>query len=334
MSNEQESELDELGNFLEDHYEKFAIMGIFGTITVFLSSNWLGGSDSLVPRVGIIASLSIFALSALWIAMKCYEKLRASSGHWPRIPEFGYAVIFVGTLALGGAVVSASQVYTATSQLLGEFVLTIMLALVYSRVYPGDLDLPSQEEEPRFETLSTFSMLGGVFIVVFVYASTLRAWARGIFGLDFVLFVPLAVMFGFVFFAIRESLIGVVQIFQGEMNDLRKRIFGVWKVRTSLAISVLAVVVVTFYTRDVAKTAVDPNIGYYRVLGMPSSDFTLAHWLGTAAIFSFFVLFEQRLGDSSRLLGRIAQVIAILTALLIIVEVIWFVPNGTHVIPI
>lgn len=331
MSDKQEAELDELGDFLDDHYEKFAIMGIFGTVTVLLSSNWPGSSDSFTARIGTVASLLIFSLAAFWITAKCYQELRAHSGRWPQLPEIGYAVILAGTVTLGGAVLFASQIYTVASQLLAEFILVVVLALVYAWIYPGDLDLPSQDEKPRYETLSTFAVLGGAYIALSVYRSTLGAWLQESFGLNLLL-APFAVVFGLLFFALRESLIGVVQMVQGDMNDLRERILGVWKIRTSFAISVLAVSVLTFYTRDVAHTTGESNMGYYRILGMPSTEFTLIHWIGVAAVFSFLVLNNQRLNDASPLLGRFAQAVAILTILLVVAGVVWFVPNGSHVI--
>ena len=333
MTNEPESDLDELGDFLEDHYEKFAIMGIFGTVTVFLSSNWPGGSDNIAARVGIAAALFIFSLSAFWIAMKCFQLIRAASGEWPGVPEIGYVVVLAGTLSLGGAVLSASQIYTAASQLLGEFALAMILALIYARVYPGDLDLPSQEEPPRYETQSAFAMLGGLYFAVVVYGPKLRSLTRGALGLDFVVVVPLAIMFGFVYFAIRESLIGISQVTLKDSGSFRRRIIRAWDVRTSLAVSVLSIGFLTLYTREIAQKAIEPNGGYYQVLGFHSTEFTLFHWLGIAVVFALLILHGQHSEDSSQLRDRIAQGLALLTVLVVAVEAIWFIPNGIHVLP-
>lgn len=329
---DEESGLDELGGFLDTHYEKFAIMGIFGSVTVFLSSNWPGGSTSLAARIGIVASLLIFSLSALWIAAKCYRLLRASAGDWPDLPELGYAVILTGTMALGGAVLFASQVYSAATQLIGEFLLGILVSLVYPQIYPGDLDLPSQEEPPRYEIITTFAVFGGAYFVVSVYGPTLRSLTRSAFGLDFVLVAPLILLFGFVFFAVRESLIGVIQIVENGVSNLQNRVRGRWHVRTSLAICTISISLLTPYVHDVAQRMVGPNVGYYEVLGAPARELTLLHWVTIPTLFGVLVLAERRNDGFSPHARRAGQVVALLTVLFVVLEVVVFVPNGTHIL--
>lgn len=329
---DEESGLDELGGFLDTHYEKFAIMGIFGSVTVFLSSNWPGDSANLAARIGIVASLLIFSLSALWIAAKCYRLLRASTGDWPNVAELGYAVVLTGTMALGGAVLSASQVYSAATQLIGEFLLGILFSLVYPQIYPGNLDLPSQEEPPRHETVTTFAVFGGAYLVAFFYGSTLRSLTRSVFGLDFVLVAPLILLFGFVFFAVRESLIGTVQVVESGVSNLRNRVLGRWHIRTSLAICTISISLLTPYVHDVAQRMVGPNIGYYEVLGVPARELTLLHWIVIPTLFGVLVLAERRADGFTLHVRWVGKVVALLTVLFVVLEAVVFVPNGRHIL--
>lgn len=329
----EKSGIDELGDFLERHYEKFAIMGIFGSVTVFLATKWPGSSDSLAARVGTVAGLLIFSLSALWIAVKCFQLLRESAGDWPQVPQLGYAVILAGTLALGSAVLSASRIYTVSTQLLGEFVLGILFSLVYATVYPGDLDLPSQDEPPRYENITIFAIFGGAYLSIVVYGSRLRLLTRSAFELDFVLFAPFILIFGFLFFALRESLIGVGQIVEKEKFNLPQDVTSLWRIRTSLAVSVSSIGFLTLYLHRTARQAVGPNLGYYRVFGLPAREFTLLHWVVIATAFSVLILLDRHTAGSTRLIEQAGEATALSMVLLLVMEVTLIIPNGTHVIP-
>lgn len=329
---DMDSGFDELGEFLERHYEKFAIMGIFGTVTVFLGSNWPGGSTSLSARVGTVASLLIFALSALWIAVKCALLIRAAADEWPGFAEFGYAVILAGTLALSGAVLFASQVYSAATQLIGEFVFAMVVVLVLPQLYPGDLDLPTQDEPPSYAMITGFTIAFGAYFVAFVYGPTLRALTESALDLDFVLFAPLVLLFGFVFFAVRESMIGLVRVIERGAFDRLNEVYSVWKVRTSLAISVGAIALATEFTHRTARQSLGPSSNYYQVLGFPAKEFTMFHWVAIPTVFAALIFAQHRSDVFDGLIRRTGQAMALLTVLIVVLEVTIFVPNGTSVI--
>ena len=141
MNSDSESENEDywtLGDFMEDHYSQFAIMGIFGTVSVFLSSNFPGGTSSVVARTGTFASLVIFGLAAIWIFVHAlgivFNELNTEGR--PISTELGFVTLVLCTGALvfsiGVAITNFTEVFTNARRL----AVIVFGAIVYLRIFP------------------------------------------------------------------------------------------------------------------------------------------------------------------------------------------------------
>lgn len=320
--------LHELGDFLKEHYEKFAIMGIFGTVTVFLQSRWPTGSESLDARVGTAASLFIFALASLWVAWRASVQIgvKARSGNILGIATFGYAVIFVSSLFLGLAIIDATFVFPTASRFLGEFIIVIVIFTSYIGIHPR---IKPQGEEIS-SVVALISFLPSIYLVQNIFYTTLKEISANIVGfeLEMVSFVTGFVVFHFIIY---ESLLGGIALSRENMNNLRNRITAPWAIRTSILLSVIAVGLLTIWTKHVAQTTVGPNAGYYAILGMNWTQYTLGHWFSIAIIYSLPIIFYP---DNKGYLARSSQIFAIMIVVISLMESILVIPKGTLVIPI
>lgn len=126
------------GEFLDNHYRKFAVMGIFGTVSVFLSENFPGGSESLAARSAIFVSLVVFAATAFWICYKTIVELFEGIYNGTRsiISEFGFAVIILCTGTLAISIGSATTTYSEIIRLATPIAVVSAGIILYANVFP------------------------------------------------------------------------------------------------------------------------------------------------------------------------------------------------------
>lgn len=332
MPTDPKEELDELGDFLSDHYHKFAIMGIFGTVTVFLTDNWPNGIEGISARIGVVASLALFLLAAVWIVIKTFLHLRDSGNQIPTVAEIGYGVICLSTAILVIAVSSVFYQFDDATQIVSEGAVSFMVIIFYLRTYLRGFD--DELEDPKGNPFVPVVGLGiGFYLVLDVFYNELRQLTASVLGLDWTLFAPLAVAFVGAHYLVSEGLLGILNVMRmgkeaGRLRDLR----SVWRVRTSLAVSLMAVAVATIYAKRTAEIAVDPNLGFYRIAGQPAIDFMLAHWFGLAILFFPLLLWNPEEDGRRRIRALIGQVLAVFAISISIVDLVWLIPQGTHVI--
>lgn len=59
--------MTEFGNFIGDYYKQFTVMGIFGTVTIFIMSGWPTDGSKFAQEMAAVASTAMFGLLALWL---------------------------------------------------------------------------------------------------------------------------------------------------------------------------------------------------------------------------------------------------------------------------
>lgn len=337
MPDESENDLDELGEFLNDHYPKFAIMGIFGTITVFLIDNWPGGSESTIARIGIIASLLLFSFPALWIITKTFLQIRENDNQIPTLSEVGYGIICFCTTILLLAISGLFSKYSDVAQFVVEVVFFFLVTLFYMRGYLRGYDGDDSEEVKGSPYIPAFGLWASIYLTFGLFNGELRHITADLLGLDWTFFAPLAIALIALHYIISEGILGVKQITDQKGHSVHNRlqnIVGTWRPRTSLAVSLLTVTIVTFFSRQTAKDTVGPNIGYYRIAGQPAIDFILAHWIILTILFAALLLWNPK---SDKWLWRravVGQIIALVAVTTALVDILYFIPDGVHVLPL
>ncbi|ACM58939.1 hypothetical protein Hlac_3427 (plasmid) [Halorubrum lacusprofundi ATCC 49239] len=102
--------LFDVGEFLIDNYQLFAVMGVFGAISIYLTTFRLNfqGVDENYINVGVVASLSIFLLVAIQILKRVYEDAEFSKLHFTDSTGYRHfeLVLFSTSLILLTAVIS------------------------------------------------------------------------------------------------------------------------------------------------------------------------------------------------------------------------------------
>jgi hypothetical protein len=317
--------LHELGDFIEYNYEKFAIMGIFGTISVFLLDAWPKSAGSIGARLGTVGSLLIFALASLWIAWRSSAQIgvKTRGADSLDLATFGYAVIFISSLSLSFAVLSAVSEFSQVTRTLGEYIGGIFLSSAYVGIHPS---LVSAGDDTGYEVSAYFI---SIYLVLAVFAQSLIGIGAEILGFSLSV-IPLVVV-GVVFhFLIYEALQGFSGVANMSFDTTIERIRDTWAVRTSVLISVVSILILTIFAERVAQNAVGQNPGYYSIAGMKWTYFTLTHWFVTASLFSIPIIRRQ----TSLYLAKLAQILAIIILIASFVEITVIIPNGKVILPL
>jgi hypothetical protein len=134
----EEDEIESVGQFLDEFYPHFAIMGIFGTIAIFLHSS-LSGNSELIARSGIFAVLTIFSFTAAWIGWRALTELLTGIHEAKRhlFTEFGYALIIISTFTIAFTVIN--QIISSFDEVrkIAISITAISIAfIIYTRNYP------------------------------------------------------------------------------------------------------------------------------------------------------------------------------------------------------
>lgn len=138
---EDNGEIESVGQFLEEFYPHFAIMGIFGTIALFLNGSFSGGGSELIAQGGIFAVLAIFAYTAAWIGWRALAELLPDmhEADRPLSTELGYTLIILSTFTI--AVTISNQIISSFSEVWNIAISVLALAfgiVLYARNFPTE----------------------------------------------------------------------------------------------------------------------------------------------------------------------------------------------------
>lgn len=329
------SELGELDVFLRDHYEKFAVMGIFGTVSLFIGSGRLISKSSLAARLGMISGVSVFALSAFLIAVAARKELIKIQRTKPSLAHFGYAIILVSTGTLSLSVLSITGIYSQASKIVFDLIAGVILIVIYFGYYPGELRVKDDVDKNAKLSFITFSsfLASAPFVNNILRPVVKRHLPTYIepSGLDI---VPGLLAVIPILFMLREGLIGFTNISIPRNFDLRSKLTASWAIRTNILFSTSVLILFTWYAQRVAQHAVGPNIGYYSVLGIHWDSYVFIHWIILSAIFSGYIFAQPTEIILDNTLQRASKYTTIAVFIACLTGVVYFLPRGVHVIPI
>jgi len=159
-----------IGSYLEKNYSKFAIMGIFGTVTVFLSSNFPGNTSSIVVRAGTFASLVIFGLAAVWIFTNSINIVLEEHNNGRSLStELGFITLSFCTgvlcISIGVAITNFNEVFSIAQQI----GIALLIAVIYIRMYPSERFKTPIDSAENIGVISVLS----VFLIISIYQSQL-----------------------------------------------------------------------------------------------------------------------------------------------------------------
>jgi len=293
MNSDPESENENywtLGDFMEDHYSQFAIMGIFGTVSVFLSSNFPGGTSSVVARTGTFASLVIFGLAAIWIFVHALGIVlnELNTEGRPISTELGFVTLVLCTGALvfsiGVAITNFTEIFTNARRL----AIIVFGAIVYLRIFPIERISSAGQgvEEIAFAgilavLLLYLSLPTGIDRILSQYTDTVFTRIALTTAGAALLHLPISVGFK----GYNEIIHDTDSSSIGEyiQSTIRNREFPEW--RFSIAIFV-ALVGFGIYSYSLYKTLGVEEIssGYKAILGMHWEVFVLYHLVAISCV--------------------------------------------------
>ncbi|WP_159077004.1 hypothetical protein [Halococcoides cellulosivorans] len=162
-----------IGSFLDEFYPQFAIMGIFGTVTLVISTYYPKEVPEIVGKLGIFASLTIFSLTSFWLTWRIAQEYpEGESGSSSRlITEIGFGVLFLCTLTLFGSMVYAITTYDEIINIARPIGTALVISIIYlNKVFPSQRynSNYSNAKSVRFVslyiTLATIPfLLGGIY---------------------------------------------------------------------------------------------------------------------------------------------------------------------------
>lgn len=106
-----------------------------------------------------------------------------------------------------------------------------------------------------------------------------------------------------------------------------------WPVDRSAQLAAVGLLLVSAYAVQVSRDVLGPNMGHYEIAGVDASLFVLAH-LGVALAFAGVAYYDRYREKPSRSLKTWVKRAAITALVIGVVEAIWLIPNGSHVIVI
>lgn len=106
-----------------------------------------------------------------------------------------------------------------------------------------------------------------------------------------------------------------------------------WPVEKSAKIAGFALVLVSLYTLEMTRRALGPNAGYYEIGGIPSTSFAAVHLAGVLAV-SLIAIYLRYREKPTRRYRQIGKRLALGIVVLAVIEAVWIIPHGQHVIVI
>ncbi|WP_435552771.1 hypothetical protein [Natrinema sp. CGMCC1.2065] len=216
-----------LGEFLEKYYQQFAVMGIFGTVSVFLSDGFPGGSDRLSARAAIFASLSIFALIAAWTCFQALGQLlqKVNNADRPLLTDVGFVVIILSTATLAGAIIDAIFTYSEIMIFAQLVIIPAIGLLIYFRNFPVS--------RYDVESLKTVFIPYWSFLAMFPMGNGTLEWIYRLFihisGLNIIALSLATALVLSIHITICESFLGIHRLYSkgiSKGSDFRKGSVG------------------------------------------------------------------------------------------------------------
>lgn len=283
MSNsEQQSVYMSFGDFLDQYYRQFAIMGIFGTVSVFLSGNFPGDEGSLIARAGTFASLLIFAITAVWIANQSFGHLLQgfNEGDRPISTDIGFAIIAICSGTLGLSIVVSITTYAEVLEFAKSIGAAVFILIGYAKLYPNQR-FEKENKDIHFLTIALSLFIlhiadSGVLRLVRNFTET--SWISD--GLIMLFIVS-------THFTLSESIVGVEKckkeyninresIFSKITELDRERTFDNISIDYSISIYISSLVFVTFWlgmSFITGSNSLASHRSYYSVFGIHWEEF-------------------------------------------------------------
>lgn len=321
-----------VGEFLQEHYEKFAIMGIFVTVSVFFRTTWPGSEDGITRLIATVASLGVFGIVALWIMIASAKEIRQSRHDWPGLTEAGYAFIMVATGSLGGSVLVGISGFQKPVQLLIEAVLVTLIVLLYVNLNPEFLS--DDSEELNWAQISSGASFGGAWILTLdIFARQLAYWIEQIPLIAEVYFIQYFVGFFMFQFIIQHGLLGLGQFRKTNVN-LRKCLLGPWSLWTSFFIIFISLSIIFFSMEQTAQAVSGGRTGYYAVFGFYWKRTMLLYCIGAFGGSTTLYLLYDIHQEKRKYVKWGAQIFSLSYLIFALANVAFFIPGGTHTIPL
>ncbi|WP_049893469.1 hypothetical protein [Halogranum rubrum] len=291
------------GDFLKEEYEKFAIMGIFGTVSVFLIGSYPAESD-IITRMGTVASLVIFLMVTGWLFIRSMGGAFSDSDDIDILAKAGFLTISLCTGALCFAILRSiqAQQFSDASSLFVLILSFVISLLLYSEVFPRSrYRLDEQDVAPY-----------GVFVVVFllaIFGDVLGQLFNNVNADTFARVVATAIFSYSVHMVATESLLGSVRIaewwenqrFEGVLEELKTR----WErgqtnvsIEFSVMLATLSVVAFAFYMLNVNSNIT--GVGTLWIRGNYWGDWLYYHWLILSS-FAIYGIFKDEMMDEKEM---------------------------------
>ena len=310
---------------MEEHYQKFAIMGIFGTVSVFLSGNFPGENSAMVARIGTFASLIIFSLAAIWICFHAFGIVfnEFAQGRRPLPTEIGFIVLALCTGALvysiGAAITNYEEVYTASRQL----AVILVIIVVYIRVFPlSELSTDSKSGQNMvpmgmilaFLFLVSLSTGGDLILNSITSYETIRI-AVGAAGAGILHIYCCLSVRGYIRILQERDL----SFYTEQINELiQTRTLPVWSIDTSALFSAFIFSVYTYLIYS--NFSFTNNVGYFSIADLHWESFIIYH-LMAISILHIVRLFDN-IADDNQISNINPLFISAVTAIVLFSELV------------
>lgn len=329
---EKETGNQSLSDFLEEHYQLFAIMGIFGTVTVLFAQQWPANSGNEITRMGTVAGLAIFGMTALLISRLCWAEFSDISERQPQLSDAGYSIILVCTAALGISVVGALSEYIFETQIILELAITVIEILLFAHYFPtARYRDPIEEYDINPDSLLLLSFIG----LMFLYPSLKIGVPRFMQSIDlgFLYLAHIFAIGSLLFITICEGILGIVIIWKQRSDISPEKIASDWPMSASLSICFISIIFLSIYTGEMASSHQVRIQGYFEINGTHWAHFLFKKWMLLAGVTIVSLWYKPR-AVSQEKAKKLIQMISIIIALSFLLDSYYVYLEGGHLIPI
>lgn len=291
---EEDSYIPGVGDFLKAHNEIFAIMGIFGTVSVFLSQSE-GVLIEPFDRVGVFVSLIIFLVAGTWIVRESFNSLISHVGERKIRSEIGLGLILFGSFLLSLSIgVSIVDRFESILISLIPFFLIFIGIIGDIHIYPTE----RYRYEDAESLVPEFSAMLSVLLIVVLFDG-LTSLIRYDIGTGFMVGI-LAIIISIItaiagHIMLSEALIGIF-VFE----DLVKAISKIRKTPRILPTPVVIMFLIgisyafTFYI--MIKKTLYQGDGTFAISYLQWDELLILHWIPLIAISTIVIwLGESRI---------------------------------------
>ncbi|WP_152423052.1 hypothetical protein [Haloarcula argentinensis] len=290
----EKREVTTFGAFLSDHYQQFAIMGIFATVSAFFSGSL---QQNTAPpsgtRAGLIASLLLLAAVTIWVTYQALAEL-SFIGNMPLTTEFGLA-----TLVLTGGTLLYSVAARVSQFEITLIFANLMLFVGAIIIIVGRFPKETYNNVIENAQITPLAFITSFFYLIFLkYPEYIESTTTSALPepLNVINIITLSLTFSCISLPLAEAFLGLNISQVTRFRSITERLYRPFLLSESILIASLGIFILSLVASNKAGSI--PQ-GQLEILGYHWKSILFYHWFSLSLIVVYYRFYntEMRLRD-------------------------------------